>query len=121
MSLIKFELKQEHINLLRHLRWKIDEDNTIKTLDDTDGLSPYGGLSLIEDVGLILYGQPEVEFDPLSASGAHYNEEQEAEIEKLYSELNMALEIILSLNTFEPGHYKTKWNQLNWKKYTPKL
>lgn len=121
MALIKFELKENHIKLLKHLSWTIGEDNCIKTKTHDDGAeSPYGGLSLIEDVGLILYGQPDVKFDPLSPDGAQYTEEQIEEIELLYSELKTALEIILFLGTFEVGHYKTKWNQLNWVKYTPK-
>jgi len=120
MALIKFELKDEHIKLLRHLTWEIDITNSIYC--ETENETPYGGLSLIEDVGLILYGKPDGEFDPLSPYGPQYNKEQVEEIEELYYELPIALDIIgfhLPEAT-EVGHYKTKHHQRNWIKYTPK-
>jgi len=118
MALIKFELKNEHLILLKHLTWSIDETNAIYT--EVENETPYGGLSLIEDVGVMLYGQPEGEFDPLSPYGPQYSEEQIADIERLYSELPIAQQIINFLQTFELGHYKTKYNIRDWKKYTPK-
>jgi hypothetical protein len=119
MALIRFELKEEHIKLLKHLNWEIDETNSI--FSETENQTPYGGLSLIEDAGLILYGQPEGEFDPLSPYGPQYNDKQKATIVELYDELPKALDIILFNSSFEVGHYKTRWNQRNWKKYTPKI
>ena len=118
MALIKFELKEEHIKLLKHLEWSIDNNNSIYC--ETENKTPFGGLSLIEDAGLILFGKPTGEFDPLSPYGAQYTDEQKAEIETIYNDLPRAIEIILFLGTFELGHYKRKWNQLNWKKYNPK-
>lgn len=118
MALLKFELKEEHLKLLKHLRWSIDETNAIYC--ETENETPYGGLSLIEDVGLILYGKPDGDFDPTSAFGAQYSAEEQTNIMVLYDELNTALEIILYSKTFEIGHYKTKWHDINWVKYTPK-
>jgi len=121
MALIKFELKEDHLKLLKHLdKWEIDASNSI--FCETENKTPYGGLSLTEDVGIILYGKPDTEFDPLSPYGAEYTEEQIAEIDKLYDELPMALDIIcFNLpEATEVAHYKTKWHQRNWKKYTPK-
>jgi len=116
MSIKKFKLKNSHIKLIKHLRWIIEDNNTIKTLMIDNGKSPYGGLSLIEDIGLILYGKPKEEFDPLSPYGHQYTDKQIKKMKLLYSELDTALEIVLSLATFKPGIYKTKWNQVNWKK-----
>jgi len=118
MALLKFELKKEHLILLKHLKWGIDESNAIFT--EVENETPYGGLSLLEDVGVMLYGQPEGEFDPLSPYGPQYTEEQKLEVETLYSELPLALEIINYTQSFEVGHHKAKYNIRNWKKYTPK-
>jgi len=118
MALVKFELKEEHIKLLRHFKWAIDEDNSV--FCETENKTPYGGLSLIEDAGLILFGKPNEEFDPLSAYGAQYSDEQQIEIEELYDELPMALDIINYNRSFETGHFKTKWHTREWKKFTPK-
>ena len=118
MAIVKFELKKGHIILLKHLTWRIDESNALITKVENE--TPYGGLSLLEDVGVMLYGQPEGEFDPLSPYGPQYTEEQTLEVDKLYSELPLALEVINYTQSFELGHYKTKFNIRNWRKYTPK-
>ena len=115
MALTQLKLTENHIKLLKHLDWEIDKNNSIYCKTDID--TPYGGLSLYEDIGLIIYGQPEGDFDPLSPDSPVYNDEQKAEMDELYSKLPMALEIILYLGTFEVGLYKRKWNQKNWKKY----
>jgi hypothetical protein len=120
MALIKFELKEEHIKLLKHLRWAIDTTNSIYA--ETENETPYGGLSLVEDAGVILYGQPKGEFDPLSPYGPQYTEEQQNEIMSIFDELPRALDIITFHlpNATEMGHYKTKWHQRDWRKFTPK-
>jgi hypothetical protein len=111
---LKFELKENHIKLLRHLNWDVNDNNKIFT--PIENGTPYGGSSLSEDAGLMIFGKPEGEFDPLSPYGAQYSEDQIKEIETLYSELPRALEIIMFLGTFETGHYKSKWNVRDWKK-----
>ena len=119
MAIIKFELKENHIKLLKHLDWKIGDNNGIEN-KEVENETPYGGLSLVEDIGLMLYGKPEGEFDPLSSYERQYSEEQIKEIEDLYSELPLALQVILYLGTFQVGHYKKNWNQNNWREYKPK-
>jgi len=118
MAIVKFELKKEHLILLKHLTWGLDESNAIFTIGENE--TPYGGLSLLEDVGVMLYGQPQGEFDPLSPYGPQYTEEQIHEVETLYSQLPLALQVINFTQSFELGHYKSKFNIRNWKKYTPK-
>ena len=120
MALLKFELKEEHFKLLKHFKWSIDDTNAIYS--ETENDTPFGGLSLIEDVGLILYGKPEGGFDPTSAYGPQYTTEQTIEIIEIYDELHTALDVIcFNLpNATELGHYKTKWHDINWVKYTPK-
>lgn len=115
---VKFELTENHIKLLQFLDWEIKDDNTISTKIEND--TPYGGLSLIDDIGLILYGKPDGDFDPLSPYGPQYSDEQKKSVVKIYSELNTALEIIHFLRTFETGTYKRKWNVKNWSRVSSK-
>jgi len=113
MSILKFELKKEHLDLLRHINWsEMDETNVIRTIDSP---SPFGGDDVHEDMGLILYGLPEG-FNPLEDVEMEYTNEQKQMMDKLLNELPMAIEVILNSNTFELGHYKTKWHYRDWKK-----
>lgn len=116
MALIKFELKKEHLILLKFLDWETISKNRIATLVDDGSETPFGGIDVIEDVGLMIYGKPKGEFDPLEEMGPTYNEEQIDFIKKIVMELPMALEIVLFLQTFEVGHYVRKWNLKNWAK-----
>lgn len=117
MALIKFDLRKEHLILLKYLDWElIKETSKLSTVVEEGATTPFGGISLIEDIGIMLYGKPEGEFDPMNEYGVKYTDEQERDIENLFSELPMALEIVLFLQTFEVGVYKRKWNLKNWKK-----
>lgn len=119
MAIVKFELKENHLKLLKHLSWKIGKDNSIETLEVENG-TPYGGISLVEDAGLILHGKPDGDFDPLSSVPPQYSDEQIEEIEELYDELPLALEVVTYLRTFKLGHYKKKYNSNHWKEYKPR-
>jgi len=117
MAIIKFELEDKHLILLKHLDWEIIKDeNKLSTLIEDGATTPFGGISLVEDIGVMLYGMPEGQFDSTNPYGPQYTDEQEREIGRLFSELPMALEIVLFLQTFEVGVYKRKWNLKNWKK-----
>lgn len=115
MAKIKFELTEDHIKLMNHLSFDIHDDGGLYV--PTENGTPYGGFSLIEDCGLILYGKPEESFDPISPYGPQYSEEQKEYIKKIYNELPYAIEIVLTLKTFKIGKYKRSWNQLNWENY----
>ena len=117
MALIKFELEDKHLILLKHLDWEIIKDSNKLSTAITDGAeTPFGGINLTEDIGIMLFGKPENDFDPLSPYGPQYSNEQKSEIKQVFSELPMALEVVLFLQTFETGVYKRKWNLKNWKK-----
>lgn len=112
MSVIKFELKEDHIKLVKHLEWQeLTSDKTIIT--KADG-SPFGGFDHYEDMGVILYGQPE-DFDPFDGDPFQWSDEQKEEMDKLLEELPTAIDIILNKQTFEPGNYKTKFHNKDWK------
>jgi len=113
MSVIKLELKEDHIKLLKHLSWKELTENKEIITDGTN--SPFGGLDYYEDMGIILYGQPE-DFDPFEGDPFEWTDEQKEEMDKLLSELPLALEIVLYTQSFEPGNYKARFHIRDWKK-----
>lgn len=110
MSVIKFELKKEHIALIENIDLDIlfkngGEDNIFGYSDD-----------IFEDVGVILYGAPEGDFDPLSSDTIEYSDEQKEEMSMLISQLIPAMKIILQNQNVEVGNYKTKHHLIDWKK-----
>jgi hypothetical protein len=112
MSVVKFELKEEHLKLIRGLRFRMDDDNNITC---ADMLSPFGGDNIYEDMNVILYGKPD-DFDPMKLPDELAQDTVE-QLSNLYSELPNALEIVLTLNTFETGWYKRKWHDRSgWKR-----
>jgi len=118
MAIIKFNLEAKHLILLKFLDWELikDDNNKLSTVIEEGATTPFGGISLVEDIGVMIFGKPEGDFDPINEYGTQYSDEQEREIGRLFSELPMALEIVLFLQTFEVGVYKRKWNLKNWKK-----
>lgn len=116
MALIKFELKKEHLILLKFLDWELISKDRVATLIPEGAETPFGGIDIIEDIGVMIYGKPEGEFDPTSSMPPTYSDEQKAEIKKLIDELPMALEVVLFTQSFEVGFYKRKWNLKNWEK-----
>lgn len=116
MSVVKFELKEEHIKLLKHLRWSKDKNNLIVNISDDEDSIPFGSDNLYEAIDLILNGRPE-DFDPFETHDLiEYTDEQKSEWDKLYDELPLALDVILFNQSFDLGHYKTKYHDRNWKK-----
>jgi hypothetical protein len=126
-----FELKKEHLSLIKNLKWSLTKDKSfliskyqpelIPEDEMDEEKSPFGGDNLFEDMSLIIYGYrtPEEftdEEDKEAIKNQKYLNNEIDIFNKLFSELPTALEIILSLNTFEPGIYKTKTYDINWKK-----
>jgi hypothetical protein len=118
MSAILFELKEEHVKLLKNLRWSLNTDKIISGVaDEGDEIAPpFGENNLYEAIDLILNGKPEgvnlLEVDEF----AEYTDEQMAEWDKLYAELPMALDVILYTGKFELGKYKTRYHLRDWVK-----
>ena len=118
MSVIKFELKEKHVKLVRQLGWSLNEENNIVALghDGVEYMPPFGENNLYEAIDLILNGIPE-DFDPFNTEDMkEYSEEQKAEWDKLYEELPTALDIIMYNGNFELGFYKTRYHFRNWVK-----
>lgn len=117
MSVIVFELKEEHVKLLKHLRFSLNKDKIIVAVADEgdDVAPPFGENNIYEAMDLILNGMP-ADFDPLNEEVKEYSEEQKAEWDKLYAELPTALDVIMFNGHFELGTYRTKFHDRNWKK-----
>ena len=117
MSIIKFELTEQHIALAKNLKFDAlfslaygnvhYEGNLFGYADDT-----------FDDVGIIIYGMPERDgdFDPLASDVIVYTEEQKNEMGKLIEELPTALQIMMQTGTFVTGNYKTRHHDVFWKK-----
>lgn len=116
MSVITFELKEEHLKLLKHLRWSMtDKDFIVSTENVVEDIAPFGVDSLYEGIDLILNGRP-ADFDPLNSfEPIEYSEEQRDEWDKLYSELPLALEVILYNGHLNLGTYKARYHDRQWK------
>lgn len=117
MSVITLEITEQHIKLLKHLRWSVNKSGFIvNTEDDEIDPAPFGENNIYDAIDLILNGRP-ADFDPLTTEDLKvYSHEQMDEWDKLYTELPMALDIILYNGHFETGKYKTKFHDRQWKK-----
>jgi len=119
MSVIVFELKEEHVKLLKHLRWSINKnDNIIRGVSDEgdDIAPPFGENNIYDAMDLILNGVP-ADFKPFETEDIkEYSKEQKEVWDALYNELPMALDVILYNGSFELGTYRTKFHDRNWKK-----
>lgn len=117
MAILKFELTDKHVKLLKYLRWSINKNNFIVgTEDETEDPAPFGDNNLYDALNLILNGKP-ANFDPFNTDQPNeYSDEQKKEWDELYAELPTALDIILFNGNFELGTYKTKYHDRDWKK-----
>lgn len=112
MALKKFELTEQHIALCKHTDWtqyhirRENINNGNKLAID----------HMHEEFGLIMFGKPDGEFDPTSAEGPDWSDEQKEQMDKCFEELPTALQIMLHTGEFETGKYKTKHYDINWKK-----
>lgn len=116
MSILKLELTENHIKLLKHLRWSLNAKNFIVgTEDESEDPAPFGENNIYDAIDLILNGRP-ADFNPDVDEVKQYSNEQKAEWDKLYSELPIALDIILFNGHFQTGSYRTKFHDRQWKK-----
>lgn len=118
MSVIKFELKKEHLILLKNLRWSINKQNILSGVaDEGDEIAPpFGEYNIYDAINLMLNGKPE-NIDFMTHDDFFtYTDEQKSDWDNLYSELPIALEIILSTGKFETGRYKAKYHDRVWVK-----
>lgn len=111
MSIVRFEVKKEHLMLIKALVW----NENIKYMFEMDtNQSPFGGVNLIEDLGSIIYGKPDKPFSPMDDS-ILYSAEQVSDMIVFYEELPTALEISICVENFQVGKYKRKFKNKIWR------
>jgi hypothetical protein len=117
MSVLKLELKKEHLLLLKHLKCRLTEDDVNIVLSITeDNEFPITEDEKYSFIDLILNGKPAV-FNPLETEElVQHSTEQKAEWDKLYAELPLALEIILFNGSFELGTFRARFHDRQWEK-----
>ena len=80
MSIIKQTITEDHIKLIKQLRWSVNSEKHIVALghDGVENIPPFGENNLYEAIDLILNGLPEG-FDPFSSEDEPvYTDEQKA-------------------------------------------
>lgn len=105
------------MNLLKNLQWSVDKNNVIVGVKDEgdDIAPPFGMDSIYEAIDLILNGKSSVGIED-ETEFPTYTLEQKETWDKLYSELPLALEVILSRGKFETGVFRRKYHLRNWEK-----
>lgn len=118
MAKIKIELKEEHIKLIKNLKFDLKRDKDL-TLDIYD---PYGGNFLMEDLALILgKWDKAVKNTELDYDGRKFGLETETEMLELHSYIIENIEYIIDLilnfidTGLKPGVYTAITNVLEWK------
>ena len=117
MSVLKIQVTENHLKLLKHFKWDMVNNRLSATIDkDDEGQVPILDDDKYEFIDLILNGVPE-DFDPFTTEDFNtYTDEQKSEWDILYSELPHVLDIVLFNGKFETGLFKTKYHDRNWKK-----
>lgn len=91
----EFEVKQEHLDLLKHCYVRWDEGISV------DSKRPFGNSYIIGDIGEILGEAP----DGFDDDDDYFSAEQSDRFMRLYKELSVVLQIILVTQSFKVGRY----------------
>tara|TARA_R100000656_G_scaffold104176_1_gene76222 strand:+ start:259389 stop:259748 length:360 start_codon:yes stop_codon:yes gene_type:complete len=110
-----FELKKDHLTLLKEVSW--DWNDCAFGAPAIDCKRPFGnsGYQVYHDINAALGGRWDVSLD----EDGDFSEEAEHEILDLYTELMVALQVIFTAQSLEPGVYQTdsEWpHQEIWSK-----
>lgn len=101
-----FELKEEHIKLLRNMY--VDWDDCEFGAPTIDCKRPYGNSYVYNDIAKIL-GITEVDNEE------QFSKEQLEMMDKIHKETETALQIVLSTGEFKPGEYVADEYKKNWR------
>lgn len=117
MAAIKFELKQEHLDLLKQLSWSQEDDTwVLRSTSKNDSNKLYEEDELMDAVSLIVDGKYMSE-DPLNQDEINkYDSNTLVKYHNLLLELPTALDVILYTQSFELGFYKTRSYLRKWEK-----
>jgi hypothetical protein len=114
MSLLKITITEDHLKLLKQLRWS-QEDNLIVSKSDDEDSIVFGADNIYEAIDLILNGNVR-EFDMSDSELPKYTDEEKADMDTIFGELPLALDVILFRQSFEMGSFKTTYHDRNWVK-----
>jgi len=114
MSRIKFNLKKDHLLLLKNLRWSKKENNVLVSLDDSEEPVFLMTDNVYEDINVILNGKPNNFTPNEDEEEFKCSQTQKTKWDKLLAELPTALEIVLSCQTFTPGKYIADFATRDW-------
>lgn len=106
-----FEIKEEHIKLLRKANVRYDEYTEFGA-PLIDPKRPYGNSDVYNDIAEILSIKRRNIEDGMKC----FSPSQEKRMLDLHKETAMALQIILCVGVFEPGLYESEKYQCKWKK-----
>jgi hypothetical protein len=105
-----FELKEEHLKLLRNMI--VSWDDCEFGAPTVNCKKPYGNSHVYGDMSKIL----DIEGVEDSKKKIHFSKEQVDLMDKLHKETKVALQIVLKTGKFEPGIYVTDEYRDNWTK-----
>lgn len=106
----QFELKEEHLKLLKNMY--VDWDDCEFGAPAIDCKRPYGDSYVYGDIAKILG----IEGFKDSEDEIHFSKEQIDLMNNLHKETRIALQIILMTGKFEPGIYIADEYSTNWHK-----
>lgn len=110
MTLERFTLTKQHVDLLRNGNISIDSGPYWGTIG-LDCKRPFGNSDIIGDMARI------VGIEPLEDDNENiWPKGTEASMWKLFLELPLALQVILAAGTFEPGEYVSEQYMGKWRK-----
>lgn len=113
-----FRLRKEHVGMMKSLI--IDPESLSLIGDNIDDKSPFSkGGSLLNDLGYILVGKElsDKEKEKKNELGEKYlTRDNPDELLAIFNELPLAIEVVFSSLSFEPGLYRTRHYYSEWTK-----
>ena len=113
MGIERFELTEEHLKLLKHLKFTTDEFLIVSTDDVGISKISFGENSLYDGMDLILNAtrhRSDNEFEFTT-----YSDEEILRFDKLFKELPKALEICIQFQQFKVGSFYKRFHDYEWK------
>ena len=107
----QFQLTEDHVKLIRNFNiwW---DDCAYEGAPSVDQKRPFGNSDIYSDIAEIL-GMERVEAD---CGEMYWPKGTREKCEKIYRELEIALQVVLTAGSFEPGLYVAENYKRNWQK-----
>lgn len=113
MSLIKLEITEDHLKLLKLLNFT-NQDEHLTTQDkDSEKDNAFGYETRYVEMELAINGRP-TKFDPTATELFEISDEQKTYLDSLWGEMHLVLELKCFFDHLTPGLYKRKFHDRNW-------